>query len=105
MSPKCHFRGHLFFSEAKLSSNEWQDEPLGGRQVFLVFAPRPCLSLSETRPKDLLKNLSENACYSLQDKILGVGVCFEGEEVAHREELLVKETTCYGSNEIMQSAS
>lgn len=26
-------------------------EPLGGRQVFLTFAPRPHLSLSEIRPK------------------------------------------------------
>lgn len=91
MSPKCHFRGHLLFSEAKLSSNGRQAEPLGGRQVFLVFAPRSCLFLSETRPKDLRKNLSENACYSLQDKNFGIGVCFEGEEVAHREELLVRD--------------
>ena len=80
--------------------------PLGGRQIFLAFAPGPHLSLSEIRRKDLLKNLSENVCYSLQDKISEFGVCFEqGEEVAHREKLLVKETTCYGSNESMQFAS
>lgn len=47
-----------------------------GRHVFLAFATRFPLSVSEIRPKDPLQYLSENVCYSVQDKILRLRGCF-----------------------------
>lgn len=44
--------------------------------MFLAFAPRPRLSMSEIRPEDPLKNLPENVCHSLRDRILRFGGCF-----------------------------
>lgn len=80
MSPKCHFRGNLLFLKANLSSNERWAERLGGKPVFLSFAPRRHLTLSEIRPKDLLENVSENVCCSLQHKFGAWRVFGAGEE-------------------------
>lgn len=56
-------RGHLLFSEAKVSLNETQDVASGRRQVVLAFAPSPRLLLSQVR-LETAEKLLENACSS-----------------------------------------